>query len=83
MLFSPQHKGIKDNETVDALAKIATKKAKTIEPTYNITKSDLKIENSKFTHEKWQKEDGRIHPTIYKSIYKNLKQKLSNLKLTS
>ena len=82
-MSSPQHKEIKDNETVDALAKIATKKAKTIEPTYNITKSDLKTENSKFTHEKWQKEDGTIHPTIYKSIYKSLKQKLSNLKLTS
>ena len=35
--YCPAHKGIKDSETADALAKIATKKAKTLEPTYNIT----------------------------------------------
>ena len=54
------HKGIKENEIADELAKVATKKAKTLEPTYNITIWDIKTKNSKLTHK-----DRTIHPTIY------------------
>ena len=55
IIYCPAHKGIKDNETADTLAKIATKKAKTLEPTYNITTLDIKTETSKLTHKKCQR----------------------------
>ena len=54
IIYCPAHKGIKDNKTADELTKIATEKAKTLEPTYNIA-SDIKTENPKLTHEKWQR----------------------------
>ena len=49
IIYCSAHKGIKDNETADALVKIATKKPKTLEVTYNITTLDIKTGNSNLT----------------------------------
>ena len=67
-IYCPPHKGIKDNKTADALAKIATTKAKTLEPTYNITTSDTKTENSKLSHKKWQRWWDNSPNNIYKDL---------------
>ena len=82
IVYCPAHKGIKENETADALAKIATKKAKTLEPTL-----DIKTETSKLTRKKWQRRWDNSPNNIYKDLVptlciKSLKQRLSHLKFT-
>ena len=71
-IYCPALKGIKDNETAAALAKIATKKAKTLEPTYNIITSDIKTKISDLTHKKWQRRYDNLPNNIYKDLVPTL-----------
>ena len=61
-VYCPAHKGLVENETADKLAKIAAKKAQTLEPTYIILSSEIKHEN------KWLSENTKEDGTTQKII---------------
>ena len=61
-------KGIVENETADKLAKIAAKKAQTLEPTYIVSSSEIKTENKKITLSKWQRRLNNTKDNKYKNI---------------
>ena len=64
----PIRKGIVENETADKLAKIAAKKAQTLEPTYIVSSSEIKTENKKITLSKWQRRLNNTKDNKYKNI---------------
>ena len=62
-VYYPDHKGIVENEIVEKLARIATKKVQTLEPTYIVSSSEIKTENKKSISANG-KEDGTTQKII-------------------
>ena len=62
-VYYPAHKGIVENEIVEKLARIATKKVQTLEPTYIVSSSEIKTENKKSLSANG-KEDGTTQKII-------------------
>ena len=87
-VYCPAHKGIVENETAVKLAKVAAKTAQTLEPTYIVSSSEVKTENKKMTHSKWQRRWNNTKDNKYKNIVptiskEELKQRALHLKHTS
>ena len=67
-VYCPAHNRTVENETADKLAKIAAKKAQTLEPTYIVSSSEIKTENKKMTLSKWQRRWNNTKDNKYKNI---------------
>lgn len=88
IIYIPAHKGFTDNETADILAKTAAKKARTLSPTYNVTTSEIKMENTNLTltkwHRRWENSAYNTYKNIVPTITKDiLHQHKTQLKHTS
>ena len=53
MIYCPGHKGVRENEIADSLAKTGAKKARHLPCEITATKEEIKKVNKKLTLQKW------------------------------
>ena len=88
MIYCPGHKGVRENEIADSLAKTGVKKARHLPCEITATKEEIKKVNKKLTLQKWGRPWLNTKSNMCKILIPNLrsdglKQKALHLSFTT